>query len=85
MCDLGDWSPEESGVCVEEYRPSSSSSSSSDEPVIKAESLQRAEEVIEGIICQIQPNSISQNRRRAVIDYVQRLIRGCLGCEVKKI
>ncbi|KAA8517526.1 hypothetical protein F0562_017844 [Nyssa sinensis] len=30
----------------------------------------------------IQPTAVSEERRKAVIDYVQRLISGCLGCEV---
>ncbi|KAI4338931.1 hypothetical protein MLD38_023935 [Melastoma candidum] len=35
-----------------------------------------------GLIDRIQPNSASEVRRAAVIDYIQRLIRRCLGCEV---
>ncbi|XP_052173099.1 uncharacterized protein LOC127788633 [Diospyros lotus] len=49
---------------------------------IGAERWDRAEEATQKIIRQIQPTGLSEERRRAVIDYVQRLIRGRLGCEV---
>ncbi|XP_030541897.1 uncharacterized protein LOC115749291 isoform X2 [Rhodamnia argentea] len=77
------WSPEANGD-VSEDRSSSSlpSSSSSSQAGISAEFLQKAEEVTRGIIAQIQPNFVSEERRAAVIDYVQRLIRNCLGLEV---
>ncbi|KAF4393950.1 hypothetical protein G4B88_025919 [Cannabis sativa] len=97
MGDLRDWSPELNGVVLED-RPSSSSSLSSSPPpppllqpppplslnqtVIGLEYWQRAEEATQGIIGQVQPTVVSERRRRAVIDYVQRLIRGYLGCEV---
>ncbi|KAI7998630.1 hypothetical protein LOK49_LG10G02414 [Camellia lanceoleosa] len=34
------------------------------------------------IIWQVQPTAVSEERRGKVIDYVQRLNRGCIGCEV---
>ena len=49
---------------------------------IGAELWGRAEEATQKIIHQIQPTGLSEERRRAVIDYVQRLIRGRLGCQV---
>ena len=85
MGDLRAWSPEPPNAAVLEERLSSSSSSSSSSNQtagIAAESLQRAEEATQGIIAQVQPTVVSENRRRAVIDYVQRLLRTWLGCEV---
>jgi len=52
---------------------------------IGAEFLQRAEEATQGVIAQVQPTVVSENRRKAVIDYVQRLIRTRLGCEVSNL
>ncbi|KAJ8753802.1 hypothetical protein K2173_000056 [Erythroxylum novogranatense] len=80
MGDLRAWSPEPNFVVVEE-RPSSSS------PVPLPSSNQteywkRAEAVTERIIAKIQPTVVSEERRKAVIDYVQRLIRNSVGCEV---
>jgi hypothetical protein len=34
------------------------------------------------IISQIQPIVISKNQRKVVVQYVQRLARRCIGCEV---
>ncbi|XP_059462586.1 uncharacterized protein LOC132191531 isoform X2 [Corylus avellana] len=83
MGDFRDWWPEPNGPLLEE-RPSSSSSSSrsSNQTAIGAEFWLRAEEATQGIIAQVQPTVVSGNRRKAVIDYVQRLIRTSLGCEV---
>lgn len=87
MGDLRDWSPELPNGIVSDERPSSSSSSSSNQtaPTIAAEYLQRAEDATQGIIAQVQPTVVSENRRKAVIDYVQRLIKNYLGCEVSTI
>ncbi|KAL3818791.1 hypothetical protein ACJIZ3_004696 [Penstemon smallii] len=41
-----------------------------------------AEEAASEIILKVQPTSVSEDRRRDVIDYVQRLIRNFLGVEV---
>ncbi|KAK4795839.1 hypothetical protein SAY86_028165 [Trapa natans] len=51
-------------------------------PESNAENLQIAEEMTQGIIARIHPNSISYQRRRAIIYYVKRLLRNHLGCEV---
>ncbi|KAL7169501.1 hypothetical protein ACSBR2_034520 [Camellia fascicularis] len=51
-------------------------------PPIGAARWDRAEEATHKIICQVQPTAVSEERRGKVIDYVQRLIRGCIGCEV---
>lgn len=86
MGDFRDWWPEPNGPVLEE-RPSSSSSSSrsSNQTAIGAEFWLRAEEATQGIIAQVQPTVVSGNRRKAVIDYVQRLIRTSLGCEVSSL
>ncbi|CAN6715411.1 unnamed protein product [Malus baccata var. baccata] len=49
---------------------------------ISAEYWLRAEEATQGVIAQVQPTDVSERRRKAVIDYAQRLIKSCLGCEV---
>uniref|UniRef100_A0A5B6Z1Q5 Polymerase nucleotidyl transferase domain-containing protein n=1 Tax=Davidia involucrata TaxID=16924 RepID=A0A5B6Z1Q5_DAVIN len=68
-----------------EERPVASPSSSSSNPSpssIGAERWARAEQATQKIICQVQPTVVSEERRKEVIDYVQRLIRGRLGCLV---
>ncbi|KAL9425850.1 hypothetical protein AB3S75_032755 [Citrus x aurantiifolia] len=82
MGDLRDWSPEPNGAVFGERPSSSSSSVPSNQTAIGAEYWQRAEEATQGIIAQVQPTVVSEERRKAVIDYVQRLIRNYLGCEV---
>lgn len=82
MGDLRDWSPEPNGAVLGERPLSSSSSVSSNQTAIGAEYWQRAEEATQAIIAQVQPTVVSEERRKAVIDYVQRLIRNYLGCEV---
>ncbi|XP_074317524.1 uncharacterized protein LOC141653596 [Silene latifolia] len=42
----------------------------------------RAEVATQEIIRQVQPTVVSEERRRDVLDYVQRLLKGYLGCEV---
>ncbi|KAJ0028369.1 hypothetical protein Pint_35040 [Pistacia integerrima] len=82
MGDLRDWSPELSGVVLEERPLSSPSSLSLNQTEIGAEYWQKAEEATQGIIAKVQPTVVSEERRKAVIDYVQRLIRNYLGCAV---
>ncbi|XP_022925116.1 uncharacterized protein LOC111432455 [Cucurbita moschata] len=85
MGDLRFWSLEQNGAVAED-KPSSSSSFSSLLPsnpeAIDADYWRRAEEVTQAIIWQVQPTVVSERRREAVIDYVQRLLRGHLQCEV---
>lgn len=83
MGDLRDWSPEPNGAALEERPLSSSSSVPSNQTAIGAGYWQRAEEATQEIISQVQPTVVSEERRKAVIDYVQRLIRNYLGCEVR--
>ncbi|PHT72646.1 hypothetical protein T459_23431 [Capsicum annuum] len=63
---------------------SSSSDISSNANVldIGAESWAKAEKVTENILQKVQPTAESDHRRRAVTDYIQRLFRNFLGCEV---
>ncbi|KAM1386839.1 hypothetical protein PS1_033256 [Malus domestica] len=49
---------------------------------ISAEYWLRAEEATQRVIAQVQTTDVSERRRKAVIDYVQRLIKSSLGCEV---
>ncbi|XP_057477056.1 uncharacterized protein LOC130764756 [Actinidia eriantha] len=42
----------------------------------------RAEEATQKIVGLVQPSAVSEERRRRVMDYVRRLIKGRLGCEV---
>lgn len=69
---------EPSGAVLEDSPVPSSSSSSSFAPEVWT----RAELATQKIIRQVQPTVASEDRRRDVIDYVQRLLRTCLGCEV---
>ncbi|KAJ4822480.1 hypothetical protein Tsubulata_011632 [Turnera subulata] len=79
MGDLRAWSPEPNGAALEERL---SSSSSNDQTAIGVEHWQKAEDATQGIIARVQPTLVSEERRKAVIDYVQRLIRTSIGCEV---
>ena len=87
MGDLRSWSLEQNGAVAED-KPSSSSFSSfssllpSNPTPIGVDYWRRAEEATQAIISQVQPTVVSERRRKAVIDYVQRLIRGRLRCEV---
>ena len=71
-------------IGAEEEKPvlSAPSSSNPSPSSIGLERWARAEEATQKIICQVQPTAVSEERRREVIDYVQRLIRSTLGCEV---
>lgn len=90
MGDLRDWSSEPNGSVTEDrHIPSSPSisslQSSSPNPnptAIGAGRWGKAEQTTQEIISRVQPTVVSEERRKEVIDYVQRLIRGCLGCEV---
>ncbi|KAJ8898858.1 hypothetical protein K2173_008167 [Erythroxylum novogranatense] len=77
MGDLRACSPEPKVAFVEE-KPSSSSLLSSNQ----TEYWQKAEAVTEEIIAKVQPTLVSEERRKAVIDYVKRLIKNSIGFEV---
>ncbi|PRQ32118.1 hypothetical protein RchiOBHm_Chr5g0042801 [Rosa chinensis] len=83
MGDLRPWSPEPKGAVLEE-RPTSSSSSvfsiSTNQRDVSTEYWRRAEEAMQGVIAQIQRTHVSERRRKAAIDYVQRIIGACIGC-----
>ncbi|CAN1142055.1 Protein HESO1, partial [Linum perenne] len=78
MGDLRPWSPELNGYVAEER-----SSSLSPAPLtIDAANWKSAEAATQLIIAEVQPTNVSEERRKAVVDYVQRLIRNSTGCEV---
>ncbi|XP_077239142.1 uncharacterized protein LOC143880214 isoform X2 [Tasmannia lanceolata] len=85
MGSLQVWPPQANGILVEEIPSPSRSLSSSSNPnplSIGVEIWQIAEQKTREIISQIQPTVVSEQRRKAVVDYVQRLIRSFLGSEV---
>lgn len=49
---------------------------------ISVESWLLAEKTTDSIIRKIQPTQVSEERRKNVIEYIQKLVRGCLGYEV---
>lgn len=51
--------------------------------VVRPENWVAADKAIREIIRKVQPTSVSEERRQAVIHYIQRLIRSRLGAEVK--
>lgn len=74
------------GVAAEEVKPISSHSTSFAEPnrlEIGAENWAAADRAAAEIIRKVQPTPVSEERRKEVVDYIQRLIRDCLGAEVK--
>ncbi|GAB4833183.1 hypothetical protein Ancab_031427 [Ancistrocladus abbreviatus] len=80
---------EPNGVALEDLQlPSqstsqSSSSCSAPNPFgVGSEKWAQAERVTQEIIWRVQPTFVSEERRREVIDYVQRLLRNRLGYEV---
>ncbi|KAJ0985443.1 hypothetical protein J5N97_003799 [Dioscorea zingiberensis] len=84
MGDLQAWLPR-ADVVAGELNPMLASPSPPDNPhptAIGAGQWRRAEEATREIIQKIQPTRVSENRRRAVVDYVQRLVKGYIGVEV---
>ncbi|KAI3474770.1 hypothetical protein Pfo_029996 [Paulownia fortunei] len=70
------------GAAAAELKPVASQSSSFAEPnpfEIGTENWATADRAAREIIRKVQPNSVSEERRREVVDYIQRLIRNCLG------
>lgn len=71
---------------VVSYRGASRSPSSSP-PLpasIAGDSWAAAERATQEIVAKMQPTLGSMRERQEVIDYVQRLIGCCLGCEVNR-
>uniref|UniRef100_A0A5B7AM32 Uncharacterized protein n=1 Tax=Davidia involucrata TaxID=16924 RepID=A0A5B7AM32_DAVIN len=56
--------------------------SNPDPSSIGEDSWVTAEQTTQEVVCCIQPNLASEDKRTDVIEYMQRLIRCCLGCEV---
>lgn len=50
---------------------------------IGAENWAVAERAAAEIIGKAQPTPVSEERRREVVNYIQRLFRDCVGAEVK--
>eukprot|EP01018_Ginkgo_biloba_P015244 Gb_32202 [translate_table: standard] len=71
-------SPQPNGILTEE----SSSSVNPQSSNIDLNRWGKAERRTAEIILRIQPTVISEQRRKAVIEYVQRLIQSCVRCEV---
>lgn len=53
-------------------------------PAIDAENFHAAEVATREVVNRIQPTFASEERRKAVVGYVQRLVRGYLGTEVNE-
>ncbi|XP_058075306.1 uncharacterized protein LOC131223814 isoform X2 [Magnolia sinica] len=89
MGDLQVWLlPQPNNILTDDSPSPSPSLSPSNNPrplSIGADSWRWAEQATCEIICRIQPTVVSEQRRKAVVDYVQRLIRGVLGSEVKLV
>ncbi|GAB2272091.1 hypothetical protein Dimus_006910 [Dionaea muscipula] len=81
---MGDFR-EANGAILEDFPSSSSPWSGPETPdplCFGLEEWVRAERVTQEIISRVQPTVVSEERRRDVVDYVQRLIRNRIGCEV---
>lgn len=77
MGDLDRW---QGNLTEEECRPSSNPLPTAID--VGIEGWDKAELRTGELICQIQPTVVSENQRKAVIQYVQHLLRRCFGCEV---
>ena len=88
MGDLQVGSPLVNGVVYGEDRLCSSPpspplpASNPDPSSVPVEAWSRAEKTTHEILCRIQPTLGADQRRREVVDYVQRLIKYFVGCEV---
>ncbi|CAA3018248.1 Hypothetical predicted protein [Olea europaea subsp. europaea] len=78
---IGDFS-EANGGRAAAVSPPFTSPANSSALEIGRERWARAEKAAEKIICDVHPTSVSEQRRRDIIDYVQRLIGNSLGVEV---
>lgn len=86
MADLQVSSPRMTGVAEDRMCSSPPSSplptSNPDPSSVGAEAWSRAEKTTRDILCRIQPTLGADQRRRGVVDYVQRLITFGVGCKV---
>lgn len=53
-----------------------------DPSAISAENWQIAEKVTQDVLRCIQPTAVSEHRRKGVVEYVQKLLKRCIGTEV---
>ncbi|KAK4274912.1 hypothetical protein QN277_018073 [Acacia crassicarpa] len=88
MADLQVSSPQMTGAGIAEDRQWSSPPSSPlppsnpDPSSVGPEAWSRAEKTTRDILCRIRPTLGANQRRNEVVDYVRRLIRFRVGCEV---
>ncbi|XP_010922725.1 uncharacterized protein [Elaeis guineensis] len=83
MDDLQAWVPEPNGAAWDGNPQSPPAQPSNPHPsAIRAESWRRAEQATQEVIQCIQPTVVSEQRRRDVVVYVQKLIRGYMGTEI---
>ncbi|KAF7816223.1 putative polynucleotide adenylyltransferase [Senna tora] len=88
MADLQVSSPRANGAVIVEDRLCSSPPSSplppsnADPSAVGVEAWSRAEKTTHDILCRIQPTLGANQRRKEVVDYVQKLIKYGVGCEV---
>lgn len=52
-------------------------------PSIGPESFKKAEKSVQKIIFKVLPTAVSEERRHKLIDYLQRLLKTSVGCEVR--
>ncbi|XP_008798573.2 uncharacterized protein LOC103713424 isoform X2 [Phoenix dactylifera] len=83
MGDLQAWVPQPNGAAGDgNPQPPTVQPSNPHPSAIRAESWRRAEQATQEVIQCIQPTVVSEQRRRAVVEYVQKLIRGYLAIEI---
>ncbi|XP_010931351.1 uncharacterized protein [Elaeis guineensis] len=83
MGDLQAWVPQSNGAAGDGNTQTPSAQQSNPEPsAISAEGWQQAEQATQEVIQCIQPTVISEQRRRVVVEYVQKLIQGYLATEI---
>lgn len=80
MVDL----PEGAAAAAAEFVPADCSPSllEANPSEICQENWAAADKATRELIRKVEPTSVSEDRRRKVVDYIQRLIRNCLGAEV---
>ncbi|KAG1338138.1 hypothetical protein COCNU_04G004440 [Cocos nucifera] len=77
------WVPQPNGAAGDgNPQPPPAQPSNPHPSAIRAESWRRAEQATQDVIQCIQPTVVSEQRRGAVVDYVQKLIRKYLGTEI---
>lgn len=87
MGDLQPWLPHQNGFFADHNQPPPSPPLqpplNTDPSEIREESWRVAEMATEGVIEEIQATVVSERRRLEVVEFMQRLFRYHLNCEVK--